>query len=195
MVPPAFVAASMIVSASLVVLTMCSTTLVISPLIVVLLALILPFRKLIDNDGASAATGGGSNGKDNMVELPYSMLSLSPTVIAMSPPDRTLTPLAVAGCTATATGGFGSIVLFAVALVGVPCSKWLHFAVPPGATAELFAAAGSTVAGLLGLVAAAIPPFGLHLVLFRGAMVVDVMFGLWLFVLCQIYQIHCYMEE
>ncbi len=48
---------------------------------------------------------------------------------------------------------------------------------------------------LLGLVAAAIPPFGLRLVLFGGAMVVDVMFGLWLCVLYQICQIYCYMEE
>jgi hypothetical protein len=56
-------------------------------------------------------------------------------------------------------------------------------------------AAGLTVAGLLDLVAAAIPPFGLRLVLIRGAMVVDVMFGLWLSVLCQIFQIHCYVEE
>jgi hypothetical protein len=55
-----------------------------------------------------------------------------------------------------------------------------------------FAAAGLTVTGLLGLVAAAIPPFGFHLVLFGGAIVVDVMFGLWLCVLCQICQIHCF---
>ncbi len=38
-------------------------------------------------------------------------------------------------------------------------------------------------------------PFGLRLVLFGGAMVVDAMFGLWLCVLCQICQIHCYLEE
>jgi hypothetical protein len=72
----------------------------------------------------------------------------------------------------------------------VPCSKRLRFEVLPVATAVLFVAAGLTVAGLLGLVAAAIPPFGLHLVLFVGAMVVDVMFGLWLCVLCQICHIH-----
>jgi hypothetical protein len=96
---------------------------------------------------------------------------------------------------ATAAGGFGSVVLFAVALAGVPCSKWLHCAAPLVATARSFAAAGLTVAGLLGLVAAAIPPFGLCLVLFGGAIVVDVMFGLWLCVLCQICQNHCYVEE
>jgi hypothetical protein len=95
----------------------------------------------------------------------------------------------------TAAGGFGSVVLFAVALAGVPCSKWLHFSVLPVATAVLFAAAGLTVAGLLGLVVAAIPPFGLCLVLYGGAVVVDVMFGLWLCVLCRICQIHCYVEE
>ncbi len=77
----------------------------------------------------------------------------------------------------------------------MPCSKRLHFEASVVATAVLFAAAGLTVAGLLGLVAAAIPPFGLHLVLFGGAMVVDVMFGLWLCVLCQICQIHWYVEE
>jgi hypothetical protein len=101
----------------------------------------------------------------------------------------------MAGCTATAAGGFGSVVLFAVALAGVPCSKRLRFAALPVATAVLFSAAGSTVTGLLGLVAAAIPPFSLRLVLISGAMVVDVMFGLWVCVLCQIYQIHCYVEE
>ncbi len=69
------------------------------------------------------------------------------------------------------------------------------FAVPLVATAVLFAATGITVAGLSGLVAAAIPPFGLHLVLIGGAMVVDVMFSLWLCVLCQICQIHSYVEE
>jgi hypothetical protein len=96
---------------------------------------------------------------------------------------------------ARVVGGFGSVVLFLVALAGVPCLKRLHFKVPPVATAVLFAAAGLTVTGLSGLVAAAIPPFSLHLVLFVGAMVVDVMFGLWLCVLCQICQIHCYVEE
>ncbi len=96
---------------------------------------------------------------------------------------------------ARGAGGFGSVVLFLVALAGVPCSKRLHFEAPPVATAVLFAAAGWTVTGLLGLVVAAIPPFGLHLVLFIGAMVVDVMFGLWLCVLCQIFQIHCCVEE
>jgi hypothetical protein len=106
-----------------------------------------------------------------------------------------LEPLVVAGCTATAAGGFGSVVLFAVTLVGVPCSIWRRFEAPAVATAVLFAAAGLTVAGLLGLVAAAIPPFILRLFLFGGAMVVDVMFGLWLCVLCQIFQIHCYVEE
>jgi hypothetical protein len=84
---------------------------------------------------------------------------------------------------------------FLVALAGVPCSKRLCFEAPLVATVVLFAAAGLTVAGLLGLVVAAIPPFGLHLLLFVGAMVVDVMFGLWLCVLCQICQIHCHMEE
>jgi hypothetical protein len=69
------------------------------------------------------------------------------------------------------------------------------FEAPLVATAVSFAAAGLTVAGLLGLVAAAIPPIGLHLALFGGAMVVDVMFGLWLCVLCQICQIHYYVEK
>jgi hypothetical protein len=86
-------------------------------------------------------------------------------------------------------------VIFAVALTGVPCSKRLHFAAPLVATAVLFAAAGLTVAGLSILVAAAITLFGLCLVLFGGAMVVDVMFGLWLCVLCQICQIHGYVDE
>jgi hypothetical protein len=63
------------------------------------------------------------------------------------------------------------------------------------ATAVSFAAAGMTVAGLSGLVVAVIPPFGLCFVLIGGAMVVDGMFGLRLCVLCQICQIHCYMEE
>jgi hypothetical protein len=141
-----------------------------------------------------AATSGGSNGKDNMAELPYLMLTLPPTV-AMSPPDRTLASVAVAGCMATAAGGFGSVVFFVVVLVGVLCSKRLRFAAPPVAIAVLFAAAGLTVAGLSGLVVAVIPPFGLHLVLIRGAMVVDVMFSLWLCVLCQICWIHCNVEE
>ncbi len=100
----------------------------------------------------------------------------------------------MAECTATAAGGFGSVVLFAVRLVGVPCSKQLFEALAV-ATAVSFAAGGLTDTGLLGLVAAAILPFGLCLVLFRGAMVVDVVFGLRLFVLCQIFQIHCYVEE
>jgi hypothetical protein len=157
-VPPAFVAVSMIVSTPPVVLVVCSTTLVISPSTVVLLALFFLSSKLRDNDGAFAATCSGSNGKDNMVKLPYSMLSLLPMVVTMSPLDGTLAPLVMAGCTATAAGGFGSVVLFAVGLVGMPCSKQLHFAAPLVATAVLFAAAGLTVAGLLGLVAAAIPP-------------------------------------
>jgi hypothetical protein len=38
-------------------------------------------------------------------------------------------------------------------------------------------------------------PFGLCLVLIRGAMVVDVKFGLWLCVLCEICWIHCNVEE
>jgi hypothetical protein len=79
---------------------------------------------------------------------------------------------------ATAAGGFDSVVLFAVALEGVWCSKRLHFEALAVATAVLFAEAGLTVTGLLDLVAAAILPFGLRLVLFGGAMVVDVMFGL-----------------
>ncbi len=193
--PPAFMAVSMVVSTRPVVLAAWSTILVISSSTIVLLALILPSSKLRDNNGAYVATGCGSNGEDNKVELPYSMLSLPPTVVAMSPPDLTLAPLAVAGCTATAAGGFGSVVLFLVALAGVPCSKRLRFEVPLVATAVLWAAAGFTFSGLLSLVVAAIPPFCLHLVLFIGAMVVDVMFGLWLCVLRQICQIHCYVEE
>ncbi len=190
-VPPAFMMVSMVVSTWLVVLAVWLMILVISSSTVVLLALFLPSSKLRDNNDASVAPGRGDNGKDNKVELPYSTLSLPPMVVAMSPPGRASAPLAVVGCTATAAGGFGSVVLFLVALVGMLCSKQLRFEVPPA----LFAAAGLTVAGLLGLVAAAIPPFGLHLVLFVGATVVDVMLGLWLCVLCQICQIHCYVEE
>ncbi len=76
------------------------------------------------------------------------------------PPDRTLGLLVVAGCMATAAGGFGSVVLFAVALVGVPYPKRLCLAALLVVTAVSFAAAGLTIAGLLGLLAAAIPPFG-----------------------------------
>ncbi len=112
-----------------------------------LLALILPSRKLSDNNGTSAAAGGGGDRKDNMVKLPLLMLSLPPTVAAMSPPDGTLASLAVAGCTTTAAGRFGSVVLFAVALAGVPCTKRLNFAVMPVATAMSFAAAGLTIPG------------------------------------------------
>jgi hypothetical protein len=92
---------------------------------------------------------------------------------------------------ATVVGGLSSVVLFAVALAGVPCYKRLRFEVLGVATAVSFAAAGLTVAGLLGLVAAAMLPFGLRLVSFGGAMVVDVMFCLLLCVLCQISQVHC----
>jgi hypothetical protein len=148
-VPPVFMVVSMVISTRLVVLTACSmilvispstvvfstllvvfaacsTTLVISPPTVVLLALILPSSKLRDNNCASVATGRGGDGKDYKLELPYSMLSLLPMVIAMSPLGKTLAPLVVAGCMATATGRFGSVVSFAVALAGVPCSKRLH---------------------------------------------------------------------
>ncbi len=97
--------------------------LVISPLTVVLLALMLLSSKLRDNKGASVATGCGGNSKDNKLELSYSTLSLPPTVVAMPPPDGTLAPLVVAGCTATAAGGFGSVALIVVALARVPCSK------------------------------------------------------------------------
>jgi hypothetical protein len=96
---------------------------------------------------------------------------------------------------ATAVGRFGSVVLFVVALAGVPCPKRLHFAALLGATAVSFAAARLTFVGISGLLADAIPPFGLHFVLIGGAMVVDVMFGLWFCVLCQICQIHCCMNE
>jgi hypothetical protein len=183
------------VSTWLVVLTAWLTILVISSSTVVFLALILPSSKLRDNNGASVAPGCGGDGKDNKLELPYLMLSLPPRVITMSPPGGTLAPLVVAGCMARAAGGFGSVVLFLVELAGVQCSKRLCFEAVPVATAVLFAAAGLTVAGLSSLVVAAIPPFGLRLVLFVGAMVVDVMFGLWLIVLSQICQIHCYVEE
>ncbi len=192
---PAFMAVSMVASTWLVVLVACSTILANSQSTVVLLVLILMSSKLRDNEGASVATGRGGNSKDNKVELSYWTLSLPPTVVPIPPPDGTSAPLMVAGCTATAAGGFGSVALFAAALAGVQCSIRLRFEVPAVATAVLFAAAGLTVAGLLGLVAAAIPPFVLRLVLFGGAMVVDVMFGLWLCVLCQICQIHCYMER
>ncbi len=92
---------------------------------VVLLVLVLLSSKLRDIDGTSAATGGGNDGKDNMAELPYLMLTLPPTVGAMSSPDGTLASLAMAGCMATAVGGFGSVVLFVVVLAGVLCPKWL----------------------------------------------------------------------
>jgi len=83
---PAFMAVSMIVSNRLVVLVACLMILVISPSTVVFLALILLSSKLRDNDGASVATGCGSNSKDNKVELSYSMLSLPPTFVAMPSP-------------------------------------------------------------------------------------------------------------
>jgi hypothetical protein len=163
---------SMVVSTQLVVLAAWLTILVISSSTVVLLTLILPSSKLRDNKGASMAPGCCGDGKDNKVELPYLMLSLPPTGIAMYPLVGTLAPLAVAGCMARVVGGFGSVVLFLVALAGVPCSKRLHFKAPPVATAVMFAAAGLTVTGLSGFVAAVIPPFSLHLALFVGAMVV-----------------------
>jgi hypothetical protein len=114
-----------------------------------LLALILLSSKLRDNNGASVATGRGGNSKDDKLELSYLTLSLPPTVVAMPPPDGTSALLAVAGCMATAAGGFGSVALFAVTLVGVLCSIWLHFEVLAVATAASFAAAGLTVTGLL----------------------------------------------
>jgi hypothetical protein len=85
------------------------------------------------------------------------------------------------------------MVVFADALAGVLCPKLLGFAALPIATAVSFAAAGLAIKGLLGLLAAAIPPFGLRFVLIGG--VFDVMLGLWLCVLCQICLIHCYVEE
>ncbi len=157
--PPVFMAVSMVVSTQPVVLATCLTILVISPLTVVLLVLFLLSSKLRDNNGASVATGRGGNREDNKVKLSYLMLSLLPTVVAMPPLDGTFAPLAVAGCTATAVGGFGSVALFAVALARALCSIRLRFEAPVVATAVLFAAAGLTVAGLLGLVAAAIHPF------------------------------------
>jgi hypothetical protein len=192
---PVFMAVSMVLSTRPVVLAACSTILVISQLTVVLLALIFLSSKLRDNDGVSVATGRGSNSEDNTVELSYLMLLLLPRVIDMPPPDGTSALFLVAGCMETAAVGFCSGTLFAVALVGVPCSIRLRFEVPVIATAVSFATAGLIVAGLSGLVVVAIPPSGLRLVLFGGAMVVDVMFGLWLCVLCQIFQIHCYVEE
>ncbi len=158
MAPPAFMTVSIVVSTLLVVLAACLMILVISPLTVVLLALNFLSSKLRDNNGDSVATGCGGNSKDNKVELSYSTLSLPPTVFAMPPPDGTLAPFAVAGCKGTAAGRLGSVVLFAVALAGVLCSKWLRFEVPAVATAVLLTAAGLTVAGLLGLVAATTLP-------------------------------------
>jgi hypothetical protein len=128
--PSAVVAVSMNVSTLPVVLAAYSMILVIFPSTIVLLALDLASSKLRDFDSTSTAAGGGGDGEDNMAKLPYLMLTLLPMVGAMSPPDRTLASLAVAGCTATVAGGFGYVVLFAVALAGVPCSKRLHFAVP-----------------------------------------------------------------
>ncbi len=91
-----------------------------------LLALILPSRKLKDNNGVSAATGIGCNGKDN------SQVTIIDTITATNGCChvhlwRNIGTLVVVGCTATAVGGFGSVVLFVFALVGVPCSKRLHF--------------------------------------------------------------------
>ncbi len=126
----------MIVSTLPVVLAACSTTLVIFPSTIVLLALILLSSKLRDNNGASVAAGNSGEGKDNMAELPFSMLSLPPTVIAMSPLYGSLALLAVAESTATVVGGFGSVVLFAAALAGVLYHKWLCFAALPVATAK-----------------------------------------------------------
>ncbi len=60
----------MVVSTLSVVLAACSVGLVISPLTIVLVALILLSRKLIDNNDASAAADCGSNSKDNMNKLP-----------------------------------------------------------------------------------------------------------------------------
>jgi hypothetical protein len=154
--------------------------LVIAPSTALLVKLILPSRKLKDNNGASTAAGSSGNGKDNMNKFPELTLSLPPMVVTISSPDGTLALLVVAGCKETAAGRPSSMVLFAVALAGVPCPNYLRFAVLPGATAVSFAAAGLTIAGLSGLLAAAIPPFGLHFSLIRGAMVFDVMFGLWL---------------
>ncbi len=85
--PSAFVVVPLNVSTPLVVLAVCSMTLVVSPLNVVLLVLVLPSSKLRDIDGASAATGGGGDSKDNMAELPYLPLRLLPMVGTMSPPD------------------------------------------------------------------------------------------------------------
>jgi hypothetical protein len=113
------------------------------------------------------------------------MLSPPPMVVTISPPDGT-SVLAMAGCTVAAAGRFGSIVLFAVALAGLPCPKRLRFSALLAATAVLFAAAGLTIAELLVLLAAAIPPLRFAFALIRGAMVFDVMFVLWLSVLCQI---------
>ncbi len=70
-VPPAFMAVSMVVSNWLVVMAACSTILVISLSTVVLLALISPSSKLRDNNGASVAPGRSGNGTDNKIELPY----------------------------------------------------------------------------------------------------------------------------
>ncbi len=86
--------------------------------------------------GASAATGGGNDGKDNMVEFPYSTLSLPPTVVAIPPPDGTLAPLVMVGCTATAAGRFGSVVVFAVVLAGLPYSKMAAFCSTAGSNSS-----------------------------------------------------------
>jgi hypothetical protein len=74
--------------------------------------------------------------------LPDLTLSLLPSDITMSPPDRTLASLVVAGCTVTAVGRFASVVLFVVVLAEVLCPKWLHVAVLLVATAVSIAAAG-----------------------------------------------------
>jgi hypothetical protein len=63
------------------------------------------------------------------------------------------------------------MVLFAVALAGKPCPRCLRFAALFVAIAVLISAAGLTIAGRLGLLASAIPPFALRFFLIRGAMV------------------------
>ncbi len=123
------------------------------------------------------------------------MLSLLPTVIAMSPPDKKLASLAVAGCMATVAGGFGSIVLFVVVLAGVPCPIRLHFCGTASSNSSVVSCSRVDYRRVIGFVSGCDTPLQLRFLPIGGVMVVDVMFGLWLCVLCQICQIHCFVEE
>ncbi len=87
------------------------------------------------------------------------MLSLPPTVVVMSPSGWNIGTV----CGGRVHGKSSAWVRFCGVIcgyiAGLRCPKRLHFVLPV-ATAVLFAAAGLTIAGLSGLLAAAIPLFG-----------------------------------